>query len=164
MAYTPNADTQKYLDEYKTPTVQGPLAIRQAVRGFVPVLHKSAQQAGVYSELSQMSETAEADQLMDDLMDEVQRHTAALRRLSGDLILKLREYGEAVQRLQLTNKRIQEQGAVLGYVVPLAVRRTVTKRTAAATKAARAKPGARHSPSAPASRPPVTIGGPPPTF
>lgn len=107
MPYTKSADTQAYLNEAKTPSVQTFLQLRNALQGFIVDVSRAAQQGDVYREISQSAEFTESDPDLIQYYDAVQRHCATISRVTAEIVRAMRQLKDAEQNLRDTNLKIR---------------------------------------------------------
>jgi hypothetical protein len=113
MPYVTCAETQAYLTEAKTPTVQSPADARTAILAYVGSANKSIEQAAVYRRRACSAELTETDGGLDMLYREMQMHLVSMARVAGEAVRYIREIAEVEKQIKATNKQIRDRCAEL---------------------------------------------------
>ena len=113
MPYTNRPETQAYIDEAKTPSVQTAAQCRDAVRTFLDAVNKSLEQGAVYGRKADAAEMAETDSALDALYKEMAMHGVSLRRVAGEAVRFARELAQLQRQVKDCNKKIRDRCAEL---------------------------------------------------
>ena len=105
--------TQEYVTEIQGPTIQSAATSRQAIRQYVNILHKVAQQAAVYAGLRQAAELAETDAAIDQLLAEANMRLGAVMTSYTELQRHLRDLAIREAALVQAHQKVVARAAQL---------------------------------------------------